>query len=356
MRLSPRQRTLLLAVCEAYVRTGDGVGSEALARRPELPWSAATIRAELGALVEAGLLWAPHASAARRPTDRGLEFYAAHVIVDRQGAAPWLRAVDTAAGDLQGEPRRQSVLRVVGALLGGAALWIGGAREGPCVRAVEVVEVTERLGLAVFVEAGDTTWTALFEVPDAWRGRSWRGAVATGLRGLCVGRTLAAARTRAREVLAGEDPSVEGYEPDDVRAAAALAPGLCAAALSQGGPGVDVAGVGRLAKRLHEAGAPVGDLVAFVEAPAALAEVVDRVADRRPRPAHGVCVCVGPPGTLEPSPPLDHVSLLARRVGAGADGGVLGVLGPARMDFARAVPLVEYAARAIGAEASGAPS
>ncbi|RMG98436.1 MAG: hypothetical protein D6705_05885 [Deltaproteobacteria bacterium] len=346
--LSPRQRTLLLAVCEQFVRTGDAPGSSALARRSDIPWSPATVRAELGRLVEAGLLWAPHASAARRPTDRGLQFYADHVGADPAAAEVCCRAIDAAAAGLTGPRRRRAVVDALGALLGGASVWAEDVAADAVVSSVHVLELASDLGRVIFELGDPEPRSVVFEVPVPWRGRPWVDVFTASLRWLCVGRTLAAARARGRE-LARREAAGQGAFAPSVIAAAPLAPALCGAALSQGDLRVDLEGLGRLARALSRDGGDVEAVVGFVEAKAAVAEVLERVAERAPRSEHGVSVCVGPPDSLDPVPPLSHVSLLARRVGTDAEdvGGVLGVLGPARMDFSRAVPLVEYAARQI---------
>jgi heat-inducible transcriptional repressor len=78
--LSERQQEVLRALVGVYLEWGRPIGSSALASRPELPWSASTIRAELAALERAGYLNHPHTSAGRVPTDAGYRFYADSLI------------------------------------------------------------------------------------------------------------------------------------------------------------------------------------------------------------------------------------------------------------------------------------
>lgn len=74
-RLGPRKSAVLHAVVEAYVRSGEPVGSETLAEQAGLGVSSATIRNELAALEELGFLSHPHTSAGRIPTDHGYRHY-----------------------------------------------------------------------------------------------------------------------------------------------------------------------------------------------------------------------------------------------------------------------------------------
>src|SRR4051794_41366192 len=73
--LSARKATVLHAVVEAYVATGEPVGSETIADRAGLGVSSATIRNEMSSLEEQGYLSHPHTSAGRIPTDAGYRHY-----------------------------------------------------------------------------------------------------------------------------------------------------------------------------------------------------------------------------------------------------------------------------------------
>ncbi len=73
--LAARKATVLHAVVEAYVATGEPVGSETIAERAALGVSSATIRNEMAALEEQGYLSHPHTSAGRIPTDAGYRHY-----------------------------------------------------------------------------------------------------------------------------------------------------------------------------------------------------------------------------------------------------------------------------------------
>jgi transcriptional regulator of heat shock response len=73
--LGEREATVLRLVVNDYIRTGEPVGSAAVARRHRLPVSAATVRNDMAALEEHGYLNHPHTSAGRIPTDAGYRFY-----------------------------------------------------------------------------------------------------------------------------------------------------------------------------------------------------------------------------------------------------------------------------------------
>ena len=73
--LDPRSAAVLREIVEQYVETGEPVGSRTLSRRLPLTLSPATIRNVMADLTEAGLLYSPHVSAGRLPTDRGLRLF-----------------------------------------------------------------------------------------------------------------------------------------------------------------------------------------------------------------------------------------------------------------------------------------
>jgi len=75
MELSERKKKILAAVVDAYINTAEPVGSKHIAEHAGLNVSSATIRNELADLVEMGYLEQPHASAGRVPTAKGYRLY-----------------------------------------------------------------------------------------------------------------------------------------------------------------------------------------------------------------------------------------------------------------------------------------
>src|SRR5215470_15997909 len=73
--LNERSREIFRQIVDAYVETGEPVGSRTLSRRSGLDLSPATIRNVMADLEDAGLLYAPHTSAGRLPTDAGLRLF-----------------------------------------------------------------------------------------------------------------------------------------------------------------------------------------------------------------------------------------------------------------------------------------
>src|SRR6476620_3013838 len=73
--LTPRRERILRHVVQEYVVLAQPVPSDLIARKYEAELSPATVRNELAALEEAGLIAQPHTSAGRVPTDRGYRYF-----------------------------------------------------------------------------------------------------------------------------------------------------------------------------------------------------------------------------------------------------------------------------------------
>ena len=78
--LNERRRTVLSALVDEYIASVQPVGSKVLVERYHLGCSPATVRSELAALEETGLVFQPHVSAGRIPTDSGYRAYVNDVV------------------------------------------------------------------------------------------------------------------------------------------------------------------------------------------------------------------------------------------------------------------------------------
>ncbi len=81
--LTERRAQLLSLIIGEYVDTATPVGSDAIVRRFELPFSSATIRNEMARLEEEGYVSHPHTSAGRVPSDKGYRYYVEALMQER---------------------------------------------------------------------------------------------------------------------------------------------------------------------------------------------------------------------------------------------------------------------------------
>ena len=82
MELTERQKKILRAVVDSYVATAEPVGSKAIAAQPDMDFSSATVRNEMAYLTEQGLLEQPHTSAGRVPSPAGYRLYIDELMQD----------------------------------------------------------------------------------------------------------------------------------------------------------------------------------------------------------------------------------------------------------------------------------
>jgi transcriptional regulator of heat shock response len=83
--MKDRRAEVLRLVVEEYIRSAEPVSSKLLTEKYRLPCSTATVRSDLAALEEAGLLHQPHTSAGRVPTERAYKWYIQHFVGQTSG-------------------------------------------------------------------------------------------------------------------------------------------------------------------------------------------------------------------------------------------------------------------------------
>lgn len=78
--LTDRQRMILHAIVDDYIRSAEPVGSRSISKRGDVAFSPATIRNEMADLEELGFLEQPHTSAGRVPSTKGYRYYVDHLV------------------------------------------------------------------------------------------------------------------------------------------------------------------------------------------------------------------------------------------------------------------------------------
>ena len=164
--LDSRSALILRELVETYVATGEPVGSRTLSRRLPLGLSPATIRNAMADLEDAGLLYAPHTSAGRLPTERGLRLFVDGLLEfgalgedDRDAIA----ARCAASGRSLQETLAEAGLMLSG-LAGAAGLVVAPKTENP-VRHIEFVALGPGRALVVLVHEGGQVENRVIEVP-----------------------------------------------------------------------------------------------------------------------------------------------------------------------------------------------
>lgn len=187
LRLSPRQELILARVVEEYVATGTPVGSKTLVERAGLEVSASTVRYELAVLEEHGLLTHPHTSAGRVPTDAGYRVFVDRLL-DRLEPRPSELELDLSAAESQVDSALRATTEVLADLTHLLALVSAPPLETTIVRHVEVLVLQPQLVMVVVITStgGVTKRLLTFEEPvdpglADWAGQYLNETVA-GLR------------------------------------------------------------------------------------------------------------------------------------------------------------------------------
>ncbi len=329
--LDERKLTVLEAVVRGYVRHGEPVGSKRVAEEAALGVSSATVRADMSALEDAGLITQPHTSAGRVPTDAGYRRY-----VDRMVhlATPTPQQQAAVERHLLGSVDAEQLLRrssqVLSRLTRFAALVAAPSPAGTRVRHVELVRLGGHQVLAIVIgQTGrvDKRTLELDEhVVDEHTLQRARWAVNEAVAGLSL--------RAAAEVTAG---LAEGCS-EDVRP---LVEALAAALHPDDGSDRELflGGTANLATGFEQPGQVRAVYEAVEEQVVALQLLRDALAGGDP------AVRIGrelPIGDVAPA----AIVAAGYDAGEGATGS-LGVLGPTRMDYPRTLAAVQTVASSL---------
>ena len=96
MELTERKKKVLRSVVDLYIRTAEPVGSKAITELPDMNYSSATIRNEMADLTTMGYLEQPHTSAGRVPSAAGYRLYVDELMMDYRLSVDETKSINTA--------------------------------------------------------------------------------------------------------------------------------------------------------------------------------------------------------------------------------------------------------------------
>lgn len=162
MEMTPRKEKILSSVVRGFVKSGEPVGSKAIAE--EIGVSSATVRNEMSELIELGMLEQPHTSAGRVPSQRGYREY-----VDRLMQVPPLkddekRYFDSVLAGSAYDPERllSCVCRLLAASTRCAAAVTTPSGATARVKAVQFVQTSRRTAMLLLMSSAGTMKTRVF--------------------------------------------------------------------------------------------------------------------------------------------------------------------------------------------------
>ncbi len=345
--LGDRPREVFRHLVEAFLASGEPVGSRTLSQRLPLTLSPASIRNVMADLEAMGLLYAPHTSAGRVPTERGLRLFVDGMLEIGDLATEERSQIEAR---LSASGRRlEEVLSTATQMLSGLSRCAGlvvTAKQDAALKHVEFVAVAPGRALVVMVFEDGQVENRMIETPPGLPASAlWEASNYLGAR--LRGRTLDDARAEVLAELESERAAL------DRLTAKIVAEGL--ATISQ--PAFGSAGAGSAEeKTLIVRG--TAHLLDSVEARADIERVqhlfddIERKNDlirllELVKEGDGVRIFIGSENRLFS---LSGSSIVAAPYAnaAGHIVGVIGVLGPTRLNYGRIIPMVDHTAKVIG--------
>jgi heat-inducible transcriptional repressor len=340
-KLDDRSRDIFRRIVESYLTEGEPVGSRNLSKMLPTSLSPASVRNVMSDLETLGLIYAPHVSAGRLPTEQGLRFFV-DAFMDAGAVSDEERAlIDHQLGTGEGHPHTEQLLTEASQMLSrvssGAGLVLATKRDG-AMKHIEFVRLEETKALAVVVWESGEVENRVIDLP-AGMTASQLAEAANFLNHHARGQTLADVR--------GTIDAMRG----EIRAELdALSAGLVERGLAvwsganNGHPRqLIVRGRANLLENLTDAEEieRTKMLLDDLERKDEIINVLDMAEE-----GSGVRIFIGSENRLFS---LSGSSLVVapyrdtnRRVI-----GALGVLGPTRLNYAKIVPMVDYTAQLI---------
>ncbi|ALE06059.1 HrcA family transcriptional regulator [Arthrobacter sp. ERGS1:01] len=326
----PRKLEVLRAIVEDYVHSREPVGSKALVERHRLGVSSATIRNDMAALEEEGLIAAPHTSSGRIPTDKGYRLFVDQISSVKPLSAAERRAISVL---LDGSSDLDDVLdrtvRTLAQLTNQVAVVQYPRSAKTTVRHIEFVSLGPRQVLIVLILASGKVEQCVIdagvEVEDPALARL-RQVFLGAVSGLTV-----AALPGALEQIPGLVPATE----KDV--AHKLAHGLGQLAQAAREDRIVLAGTANLARSNVDFPLSIGPVLDALEEQVVLLRLLEQMA----QDSLGMAVSIG---RENPHDSLAEASVVATSYGPG-ESAKLGVVGPTRMDYPNTMSSVRAVAR-----------
>jgi len=335
--LNERSREIFRVIVDGYVASGEPVGSRTLSRRLGQNLSPATIRNVMADLEEAGLLYAPHTSAGRLPTEAGLRLFVHGLLEIGRLAEDERRSIESLCA-ARGKSLAQALEEATSALSGlshCAGIVVVPKQERP-LKHLEFVHLGPGRALVVLVTEDGLVENRVIELP---LGLPPAALVSAGnyLNARLIGRTIEEAKAEIEEEIASNKARLDE-----------LTSKLVATGLASWAGGEGSALIVRGQANLLEDVTALTDL----ERLRTLFEMLEtretmlRLLDAS-KQGEGVQIFIGAESHLFG---ITGCSVVIAPYHNSREQivGAIGVIGPTRLNYARIIPMVDYTAKVIG--------
>ena len=339
--LNSRSREIFRSIVDSYLATGEPVGSRHLSRLLPITLSPASIRNVMQDLEELGLVYAPHTSAGRLPTETGLRFFVDAMLEFGAPSEEERQKIEAEVKAASQDRTLDGVLAEASSLLSGLTRGAGvvlTTKENVRLKHIEYVRLDAERALAVLVSEDGTVENRLVAIPA---GLPASALVEAGnyLNARLRGRTLAEVRAEIEAARLSAQAELDELTAKLVDAGLASWAGLKGESQQ-----LIVRGQANLLDDLRAAEDLERIRLLFSDLETKK-DVIDLLS--RAETGEGVRIFIGSENKLFS---LSGSSMIAApfRDGAQQIVGVLGVIGPTRLNYARIVPMVDYTAKVVG--------
>ena len=334
MELTERKKKVLRSVVDLYIRTAEPVGSKAITALPDMRYSSATIRNEMADLTAMGLLEQPHTSAGRIPSASGYRLYVDELMADYRLSMDETKSINTAIEEKMQrmDKMMEKVARLVSQATDLPAISLTSRLSGAAVKRFDLIFAGAGSIILVVMLTNDEVVNKLIKLPVKLS--------ETELK--VLGAVLNATMTN----LPAEEFTPELLEKVMVSAgsAAALVPVIVDFTTDtlrrQGGTNMAVAGHSRLLGLPEYQDVGKAQKVMTTLDPEGLSGLPAIMQNE-----NGTKVLVGPENVASE---LKDTSVVMTKFDIG-DGlqGMIGVVGPTRMDYAKVTARLSYFAESL---------
>jgi len=338
--LNERSREIFRQIVESYLATGEPVGSRNLSRLLPITLSPASVRNVMSDLEQLGLIFAPHTSAGRLPTEIGLRFFVDALMQVGDLSEQDRRSIEAQVAGAHTTKSMEAVLTEASQMLSGLTRSAGvvlTAKANARLKHIEFVRLEPERALAVLVAEDGQVENRVLNVPPGLPTSSLTEA-ANFLNARIRGKTLAEFQAEIEKAVA------EGQAELDQLTQKVIATGL---ASWSGGESDERQLIVRGHANLLEDLRAVEDLErirSLFDALETKRGVIDLLG--RAERADGVRIFIGSENKLF-SLSGSSTIVAPYRDGKGRIVGVIGVIGPTRLNYARVIPMVDYTARVV---------
>lgn len=338
--LSDRTRRILATLVRSYIETGEPVASATLAHKAGLNLSSATVRNVLAQLEDMGYVWQPHTSAGRVPTDAGYRCYV-DMLLDSRRSTKDVSAVEARLRQEAGDaPLMDDLLSSTSHVLSEASKGVGFAIAPPNAQAlfqrIEFVPLSGGRILVVVVAGSNQVSQKTVDIGEAVSASELVQA-ANYLNSEFSGRTLDEVRAGVMQRLKEERSLYDQLLGLALRLASSSFENL------EQPTAVYIDGASTLLEEVVEASGisptTLRALWRMVEEKQRLVRVLSEYID-----GPGLTVVIG---AEHSDPELRPFSLIASTYFDGRSTGTVGVIGPTRMRYSKAITVVDIAALAV---------